>query len=39
MPRSSTGAGPGHIKSGYRAKRVIFYFFSSGPRPGQDRGI
>ena len=34
MPRSKTGAGPGHIKSRYGAKQVIFYFFSPGPRPG-----
>ena len=27
MPRSKTGAGPGHTKSRYGAKRVIFYFF------------
>ena len=26
MPRSKTGAGPGHIKSRYGAKRVIFSF-------------
>ena len=34
MPRSNTGAGPGHMKSRYGAKRVIFNFFSPGPRPG-----
>ena len=38
MPRSKTRAGPGHIKSRYRAKRVIFYYFQPRSKTGAGPG-
>ena len=34
MPRSNTGAGPGHVKSRYGKNELFSIIFSPGPRPG-----